>query len=210
MRELVLRGVCQPWLLELRPGRCRIGRGAANEFCVDDVSISGSHCELTVSDDSALVKDLGSTNGTFINGVAIREAVLIPGQVLRLGSAELRLDFESRIQPEVRVTIPAITIESPRTHGLLPDGRPSCLNHANVPATFKCLKCEETFCFDCIHVVGLEGGQPMRFCPVCSGGCEVLAVPNARSRSAELELGPTSILRRMTKTLKRAFRRKRS
>jgi pSer/pThr/pTyr-binding forkhead associated (FHA) protein len=39
-----------------------------------------------------VIKDLDSTNGTFINSEKITESVLQPGQVLRLGSVELRLD----------------------------------------------------------------------------------------------------------------------
>ncbi|HUR46044.1 MAG TPA: FHA domain-containing protein, partial [Candidatus Saccharimonadales bacterium] len=39
-----------------------------------------------------LVRDLGSTNGTFINGNQITEAVLKPGQILRLGTIEMRLE----------------------------------------------------------------------------------------------------------------------
>ena len=39
-----------------------------------------------------VVKDLGSTNGTFVNGEKVTEMVLKPGQILRLGQVELRLE----------------------------------------------------------------------------------------------------------------------
>jgi pSer/pThr/pTyr-binding forkhead associated (FHA) protein len=46
-----------------------------------------------------VVKDLKSTNGTFINGETVTEAVLKPGQTLRLGQVELRLDNGATTTP---------------------------------------------------------------------------------------------------------------
>jgi pSer/pThr/pTyr-binding forkhead associated (FHA) protein len=43
-----------------------------------------------------LVKDLNSTNGTYINGEKITEKVLKPGQILRLGQIEVRLEAEGQ------------------------------------------------------------------------------------------------------------------
>jgi hypothetical protein len=205
MRKLVLRGLSHPWLLELKPGSTRIGRSPASDFCIDETSISSIHCELTVDDQSIVVKDCGSTNGTFINDVAIREAVLLPGQTLRLGTAELRLDFESETNVDARVAIPSITIEQPRTHDVLADGVAACLNHSEMPATFRCTKCSETFCDDCIHKVGLEGGKPMRFCPVCSGECEPLA-PLRRMAGRGKKRSTKSMFGRLTETLRLPFR----
>lgn len=70
-----------------------IGRADGNTFQLVESSISGRHCEVRVKDDALAVRDLLSTNGTFINGQKISEGVVKPGQTLRLGDVELR--FES-------------------------------------------------------------------------------------------------------------------
>ena len=57
---------------------CRIGRGAGNPVCLDkDPYVSSLHCELNVDGDKYWLKDLGSTNGTYVNGARIRKKVRI-------------------------------------------------------------------------------------------------------------------------------------
>ncbi len=78
----------------LRPGVNTIGRQEGNSVVIDHPSVSSRHCELVWEGEAALVRDLGSTNGTFINNQPIQEAVLLAGQVLRLGTVELALPSE--------------------------------------------------------------------------------------------------------------------
>ncbi|MCP5519288.1 MAG: FHA domain-containing protein [Verrucomicrobiales bacterium] len=77
---------------ELKSERTTIGRLEDNLFPIAESSISGHHCEVLVSSDGIVVKDLNSTNGTFINGKQISQEKLKPGQVLRLGQIEMRLE----------------------------------------------------------------------------------------------------------------------
>ena len=49
-------------------GVTTVGRGEENDFCLDDPKVSRLHAELKVTDDNMEVVDLGSTNGTFVNG----------------------------------------------------------------------------------------------------------------------------------------------
>jgi predicted component of type VI protein secretion system len=70
-----------------------IGRVEDNTFPIAQASVSSHHCEVILRGDEIVIKDLNSTNGTFINGNQITgEAVLKPGQTLRLGQVEMRLD----------------------------------------------------------------------------------------------------------------------
>jgi pSer/pThr/pTyr-binding forkhead associated (FHA) protein len=46
-----------------------------------------------------LIRDLNSTNGTFINGERVSEKILKPGQILRLGQIEMRLETETTPAP---------------------------------------------------------------------------------------------------------------
>ena len=72
--------------------RTTIGRVEDNAFQIAEPSVSSRHCEILLHGNEVLVKDLNSTNGTFINGEKISESVLKPGQTLRLGNIELKLD----------------------------------------------------------------------------------------------------------------------
>ena len=69
-----------------------IGRSPANTFQIAESSISGQHCEVRWRGNELDVRDMRSTNGTFIKGTMITEGVLKAGEVLRLGEIELRLE----------------------------------------------------------------------------------------------------------------------
>lgn len=77
---------------ELKTDRTTVGRVSDNAFEIPEASVSSHHCEILQRDSEIVVKDLGSTNGTFINGEKIDEAVLKPGQILRVGMIEMRLE----------------------------------------------------------------------------------------------------------------------
>jgi CheY-like chemotaxis protein len=70
-----------------------IGRSDDNAFKIVEASISSQHCEVRLRGNELDVRDLRSTNGTFIEGQPITEAVLRHGQILRLGEVELRLEI---------------------------------------------------------------------------------------------------------------------
>jgi hypothetical protein len=74
---------------ELKPGINSLGRAFNCDFRLDDPSVSGAHAQIVVDSFSVTVKDLHSTNGTFINRSQIREGFLQPGQVVSLGGVEM-------------------------------------------------------------------------------------------------------------------------
>lgn len=78
---------------ELKVDKTTIGRVEDNAFQIADASVSGHHCEVLLRGNDVVVKDLGSTNGTFINGQQVTgEGVVKSGQILRLGTIEMRLE----------------------------------------------------------------------------------------------------------------------
>ena len=79
---------------ELHTDRTTIGRVEDNTFHIADPSISSHHCEVQLRGSDIVIRDLNSTNGTFINGNKIEESILKPGQILRLGQVELKLEVE--------------------------------------------------------------------------------------------------------------------
>src|SRR2546423_13519183 len=77
---------------DLKVEKTTVGRVEDNTFQIPETSISSHHAEILLRGSDIVVKDLNSTNGTFINGEKVTEAVLKPGQILRLGMIEMRLE----------------------------------------------------------------------------------------------------------------------
>jgi pSer/pThr/pTyr-binding forkhead associated (FHA) protein len=84
---------------ELNVDRTTIGRVEDNLFQIAEPSVSSHHCEVVLRGAEILVRDLNSTNGTFIGGEKVTEGVLKPGQTLRLGQIEMRLDSSDAPAP---------------------------------------------------------------------------------------------------------------
>ncbi|MFJ4968911.1 FHA domain-containing protein, partial [Streptomyces sp. NPDC088755] len=83
----------------LHGGQIRIGRSAEADVPLDDPDVSRLHCAVTVSEDGRVsVADLGSTNGTSLDGTEVRDRPVRfpPGALLRLGESALRLTAGSR------------------------------------------------------------------------------------------------------------------
>ena len=75
----------------LAAGRIVLGRSSGCHLVLADDSVSRRHAELLVSDGRWHVRDLGSTNGTWLNGRQVGDAEVRPGDVLHLGACELLL-----------------------------------------------------------------------------------------------------------------------
>ncbi|MCB9878459.1 MAG: FHA domain-containing protein [Planctomycetes bacterium] len=69
----------------------RIGRKAGNDVVLADEKTSGVHCEIAPEGDRFVLRDLGSTNGTFLDGKRVTELVLTPGDIVTVG--RLRVKF---------------------------------------------------------------------------------------------------------------------
>jgi transcriptional regulator with PAS, ATPase and Fis domain len=74
------------------PSPLLVGQGAACDFRLHDPTISRRHFAIDASAWPVRVRDLASTNGTFVNDVAIVEAYLVGGETLRMGSTTLRTE----------------------------------------------------------------------------------------------------------------------
>lgn len=81
---------------DLNADKTTIGRVEDNTFAITEPSVSSHHCEVLLRGSDVVIKDLNSTNGTYINGEKIAgESVLKPGQILRLGQIEMRLETDT-------------------------------------------------------------------------------------------------------------------
>jgi len=91
-----------------------IGRSPENDITLDGLQISSRHARLLRSGGEIVVDDLGSTNGVYLNGNRISRSSIMPGDVVRIGSFEIKVDaagsigvFDSR--SKTRIDAVAIT-----------------------------------------------------------------------------------------------------
>ncbi len=78
--------------LDIASERVTIGRSVICDVALTDDAVSGTHCEIIATEAGFLLRDLGSTNGTWVAGVRVREAWLEPGMPLRVGHTVIRFE----------------------------------------------------------------------------------------------------------------------
>lgn len=82
-----------------------IGREAGNTIVINDAEVSRKHSQLALQGGKYVLTDIGSTNGTFVNGQRITGShVLVPGEVISLGE-QINLLFESLAQVDPNATM---------------------------------------------------------------------------------------------------------
>ena len=85
--RIQLPGRAEETFVIARP-RVTIGRDPGNDLVLDSPIVSRRHAELEVRDDTAVWRDLGSANGTAVNGRVITEQTLRDGDIIRIGDAQ--------------------------------------------------------------------------------------------------------------------------
>ncbi len=198
MARLVVRTTgFENQVLELRLGANRVGRSPDSDFPISHPTVSGLHCEFLLINGGVTIRDLDSTNGTFVDGKRIQEAVLTTGQTVRLGDVELFVETA-----EVTVAIPKFTnpdIVAPPV--VLGDGSMICPRHPGSPVTHRCMQCREVMCDACVHRLRRKGSNTvLLLCPVCSSALEQIAAPTKKKKR--------SLFARVGETVKMKFTRK--
>ncbi|MEP7016063.1 MAG: FHA domain-containing protein [Verrucomicrobiota bacterium] len=92
MPKLVVSGTGH----ELTEELITIGRAPDNLIVIDDPSVSGRHAEIRLVGDTYHLKDLGSTNGTRVNGIPTTETALRFDDRLRFGGVDARYESDTR------------------------------------------------------------------------------------------------------------------
>lgn len=83
-----------------------IGRAATSKFAIPHASVSGHHCEVLARGDELLVRDMRSTNGTFIQGAMVTEGVVKLGENFRVGEVDIWFEpSEPTPPPPPRISI---------------------------------------------------------------------------------------------------------
>jgi pSer/pThr/pTyr-binding forkhead associated (FHA) protein len=76
------------------------GRGEDSDVRLDHKSVSKLHCVIVKTDGLLLVRDLGSTNGTRVNGQRIRRAALLPNDTLAVANLKFVVKFGVELEKE--------------------------------------------------------------------------------------------------------------
>ncbi|MCG6157061.1 FHA domain-containing protein [Rubinisphaera margarita] len=93
----ILTGKHKGRMLTLPADVVKIGRDPTAQIRVNSTEVSRIHCEITLRDGNVYVKDLGSRNGTFVNGeVIFGEAQIRPGDTLHVGNMVFELAGEKK------------------------------------------------------------------------------------------------------------------
>ena len=171
-------------LIDLKLGANRVGRHPDNDFRLEHSTVSSVHCEIVLQNDGVLLRDLESTNGTFVNDEKVREVQLVPGQIVRLGDVELLVE-----SVDAKIEIPAFfNPELPAPPVVRKDGVFDCQRHANTPVTHQCTKCKELMCEACVRRLRRKGGKKtLSLCPICSGTVELIGSSGKTKKKSLLE-----------------------
>jgi pSer/pThr/pTyr-binding forkhead associated (FHA) protein len=95
MRKLTITTATGPVAHELAEDLISLGRSPENLIQLDDPSISSRHAQLELVGNDYCLKDLGSTNGTRVNGEAVSSVTLRSGDRVRFGKVEASFESES-------------------------------------------------------------------------------------------------------------------
>ncbi len=93
--------------VELAKDLTLVGRGEDCDLRLDHKSVSKLHCVLVKTDGLLLLRDLGSTNGTRVNGQRVRRAALLPNDTLAVANLKYRVQFGADLDAEPAPPPPA-------------------------------------------------------------------------------------------------------
>lgn len=151
---------------DLKSGRYLFGTSPDNDFQLDHPSVAEHHCEIEVTPEEMIVRDLGSLAGTYVNGKFAEGAKIQSTQTLRIGD----LEFSVEGGP-ARVFVPQTAGPEKLWQVDMPDGYTSCAKHHSERGIVECNKCQRVWCTHCVHRIGLKGKKALRLCPECGSLC---------------------------------------
>jgi FHA domain len=181
------------WEIKLKQGANLIGRGDASDFKIADPSVSSSHCQIVIDGNSVSIRDLGSTNGTFINGERVQQTKLENGQAIRLGGVNLVFYAPAVAEPPTPSATPVVSrlrisglntatetvpppapVEAPPIVAPISmAASPFCKFHPRSPSRWLCTKCNRSFCDLCVTSRSLAG-VTKKMCRTCGVECSPL------------------------------------
>ncbi len=85
---------------------CLVGRGNEAQLRLPHPSISQRHADLTIENDFLVIRDIGSRNGTYVNGTRVSNPrQVMPGDLIQFGDRLYRLELRSCTQFCIKITV---------------------------------------------------------------------------------------------------------
>src|SRR3954469_11249074 len=114
---LVLAGSRFGEVYKLHPGRVlRVGRGEEVDIRLDDEGVSRVHCSLEARGPEAVLRDLGSQNGTYVGGERVPERVLVGGDRVQVGvSTTFKFAWANEVEVNSQLRLAEIALRDPLT-----------------------------------------------------------------------------------------------
>lgn len=188
MPKLIIHSNGQPAReFPLQPGVNSVGRGDVNDLQIPDPSVSTRHAEIILEGAGVRIKDLGSTNGTFVNQQPVTEVTLCAGQSFRLGGVQLILEDDAPVvmaalAPRIALAAadppPAQARVASAAHPAtvqIPAGKTACKFHPRTAGEWFCQKCNGLFCSACVNIQRTGEGSGA-FCRKCGTPCVAVKV----------------------------------
>ena len=76
--------------VQLTKDRTSLGRRPYNDIVIDNLAVSGEHAVVQLSDSDVHLEDLNSTNGTYVNGKAIKKQLLLNNDIVEIGKYKIK------------------------------------------------------------------------------------------------------------------------
>jgi signal transduction histidine kinase len=115
----VIQGADQGKRFELKSKPMALGRDHSNPIRLHDTEVSRRHAELRPVDDSYRIIDLGSANGTFVNGQPVDQAPLRPGDRLQLGQTVMLFNAGNATEHDLTTRVDMLSHASPDDHSAI-------------------------------------------------------------------------------------------
>lgn len=99
--------------VQLTKDRTTLGRRPYNDVVIDNLAVSGEHAVLQMSGSDVFLEDLNSTNGTYVNGKAIKKQQLQGGDTIEIGKYKIKFVHEGGESYEKTMVINAGAVVAP-------------------------------------------------------------------------------------------------
>ncbi len=105
--------------VQLTKDRTTLGRRPYNDIVIDNLAVSGEHAVMQMSGTDVFLEDLNSTNGTYVNGKAIKKQQLQNGDAVEIGKYKIKFVHEGASESYEKTTVinAGSVVEAGDSHG---------------------------------------------------------------------------------------------
>jgi hypothetical protein len=148
-RLAVVAGPNKGTIYPVNEGEISIGRQGGNVITLPSAKVSKKHCVVVANGDELIVRDVGSSNGTFVNGVLVKTRRVSRGDKISVGDYVLEVK-QSQPQAVVSASVPQVNnvIQFPTAPGVPLAGAQAAPSAPQAPAAPKDLRSRVIFLFE--------------------------------------------------------------